>query len=152
LPTPFWLLANFNYQNLFDEVLVGLATKERRPNLHYDLVNPETGDVYPCSSKGWRYSKETMAQKISEGRIIWPAKKRGRPRHKKFESDLQSEFAGFSSFVECGNTNEGTEEMMKIMGQEQFIFPKPRSLVETLLEQTTTSNDIIMDAFAGTQR
>jgi hypothetical protein len=21
LPTPFWLLANFNYQNLFDEVL-----------------------------------------------------------------------------------------------------------------------------------
>jgi site-specific DNA-methyltransferase (adenine-specific)/adenine-specific DNA-methyltransferase len=130
--------------------LVGLATKERRPNLHYDLVNPNTGDIYPCSSKGWRYSKETMAQKISEGRIIWPAKKNGRPRHKKFASDLQSEFAGFSSFVECGNTNEGTEEMMKIMGQEQFIFPKPRSLVETLLEQTTLSDDIILDAFAGT--
>jgi adenine-specific DNA-methyltransferase len=41
--------------------LVGLATKERRPNLHYDLVNPETGIVYPCHPKGWRYSKETMA-------------------------------------------------------------------------------------------
>jgi site-specific DNA-methyltransferase (adenine-specific)/adenine-specific DNA-methyltransferase len=91
-----------------------------------------------------------MAQKIMEGRIIWPKSKTGRPRHKKFALDLQSEFAGFSSFVECGNTNEGTEEMMKIMGQEQFIFPKPRSLIETLLEQTTSPNDIVLDAFAGT--
>jgi site-specific DNA-methyltransferase (adenine-specific)/adenine-specific DNA-methyltransferase len=91
-----------------------------------------------------------MAQKISEGRIIWPARKAGRPRHKKFASDLQSDFAGFSSYVECGNTNEGTEEMVKIMEREQFIFPKPRSLVENLLEQTTSENDIILDAFAGT--
>jgi adenine-specific DNA-methyltransferase len=63
---------------------------------------------------------------------------------------LQSDFAGFSSFIECGNTNEGTEEMMKIMGQEQFIFPKPRSLIEILLEQTTSRDDVILDAFAGT--
>jgi len=130
--------------------LVGLATKERRPNLHYDLVNPETGDVYPCPEKGWRYSKETMAQKIKEGRIIWPSRKGGRPRHKKFVADLQSEHGGFSSFVECGNTNEGTEEVSQIMGGEQFIFPKPRSLIQTLLRQTTSGDDIILDSFAGT--
>ena len=130
--------------------LIGLATKERRPNLHFDLVNPETGIVYPCHPKGWRYSKETMAQKMKESRIIWPANKNGRPRHKKFLTDLQSDFAGFSSFIECGNTNEGTEEMIKIMGQEQFIFPKPRSLIEILLEQTTSGKDVILDAFAGT--
>jgi trk system potassium uptake protein TrkA len=28
LPTPFWLLANFNYQNLFDEVLASLIEEE----------------------------------------------------------------------------------------------------------------------------
>jgi adenine specific DNA methylase Mod len=130
--------------------LVGLATKDRRPNLHYDLINPQTGDVYPCSDKGWRYSQETMAQKIQEGRILWPKSKAGRPRHKKFFSDLESDFAGFSSFIECGNTNEGTEEVSKIMGREHFIFPKPRSLVQTLLQQTTSENDIVMDCFAGT--
>jgi adenine-specific DNA-methyltransferase len=130
--------------------LVGLATKERRPNLHYDLVNPETGDVYPCPPKGWRYSQETMAQKIREGGIIWPPRKSGRPRHKKFLTDLQSEYAGFSSFIECGNTNEGTEEVSQIMGGEKFIFPKPRSLIQTLLRQTTSGNDLILDSFAGT--
>lgn len=130
--------------------LVGLATKDRRPNLHFELINPETGIVYSCPPKGWRYSQDTMAQKIKEGRIIWPRKPTGRPRHKKFASDLQSEFAGYSSFIDCGNTNEGTEEMSRIMGQELFIFPKPKSLLYSLLEQTTSGNDIIMDSFAGT--
>ena len=130
--------------------LVGLATKDRRPNLHYDLVNPETGDVYPCPEKGWRYSKETMAQKIAKRRIIWPSRKGGRPRHKKFAADLRGEYAGFSSFIDCGNTNEGTEEVSQIMGGEQFIFPKPRSLIQTLLRQTTAGDDIILDSFAGT--
>jgi adenine-specific DNA-methyltransferase len=130
--------------------LVGLATKERRPNLHYDLVNPDTGDIYPCSDKGWRYSRETMARLIAEERILWPTRKTGRPRHKKFAADLQSEYAGFSSFIQCGNTNEGTEEVSRIMGREQFIFPKPRSLIESLLQQTTTDQDLVLDAFAGT--
>ena len=130
--------------------LVGLATKERRPNLHYDLVDPETGNVYPCADKGWRYRRDVMARKIAEGRVLWPPKKTGRPRHKKFAAELRSDFAGFSSFVQCGNTNEGTEEVSRIMGREQFIFPKPRSLIQSLLQQTTSGNDIIMDSFAGT--
>lgn len=130
--------------------LVGLATKDRRPNLHYNLVNPETGIIYPCTNKGWRYSQETMAQKILEKRIIWPKSNTGRPRHKKFMDDLQSEFAGFSSFIECGNTNEGTEEVGRIMGGEKFIFPKPRSLVQALIEQVTVPGDIVLDSFSGT--
>ena len=123
--------------------LVGLATIERRPNLHYDLINPETGDLYPCPNKGWRYSQETITQKIREGRIIWPSNKSGRPRHKKFASDLLSEYAGFSSIIDCGNTNEGTEEVSRIMGRERFIFPKPRSLIQTLLRQITSSKATI---------
>lgn len=48
--------------------LVGLATKDRRPNLHYDLIDPKTGINYGCPEKGWRYSKETMSSKIEDGR------------------------------------------------------------------------------------
>lgn len=130
--------------------LVGLATKDRRPNLHYVLVNPATGIKYQCPEKGWRYSKETMQSKIQDGRIIWPKDHTGRPRHKKFMRELESEFAGFSSFVECGNTNEGTEEIQKILGAAEFIFPKPKSLVRQIIAQAATENDdIVMDSFAG---
>ena len=46
--------------------------------------------------------------------------------------------------------NEGTEEVSRIMGGEYFIFPKPRSLIQTLLRQTTSGDDIVLDSFAGT--
>lgn len=130
--------------------LVGLATKERRPNLHYILVNPLTNVSYNCPEKGWRYSKETMATKIMEGRIIWPKSQDGRPRHKKFLNELQSDFTGFSSIVECGNTNEGTEEVQKILGKADFIFPKPKSLIQQLISQVASdSGDLVLDSFAG---
>jgi adenine-specific DNA-methyltransferase len=129
--------------------LVGLATRDRRPNLHYELIDPATGIVYPCPAKGWRYSPETMASKIEDGRVLWPKRRSGRPRHKKFLADLQDEFTGFSSLVDCGNTNEGTEEVQRIMGSAPFIFPKPRSLIENLVEQATDEGDIVLDSFAG---
>jgi adenine-specific DNA-methyltransferase len=38
--------------------LLGKATKEQRPNLHYQLVNPKTGDVYNCPPEtGWICSR-----------------------------------------------------------------------------------------------
>ena len=36
------------------------------------------------------------------------------------------------------------------MGGEQFIFPKPRTLIQTLLQQTTSDDDLILDSFGGT--
>ena len=41
--------------------MLGLANAQQRPNLHYDLTNPDTGITYPCNpNTGWRYSQETM--------------------------------------------------------------------------------------------
>lgn len=63
--------------------------------------------------------------------------------------ELESEFTGFSSLVDCGNTNEGTEEVADVMGSQPFIFPKPRSLFQTLVEQATEKDSLILDSFAG---
>ena len=76
--------------------MVGLATQEDRPNLHYDLINPETGINYGRPKLGWRYDQGTMSRLIQEKRIIWPESPKGRPRRKTFLSELQGEFTGFS--------------------------------------------------------
>jgi len=55
--------------------MLGLATKDKRPNLHYDLIDTNTGINYGCPEKGWRFDPKTMAKKISEGRVIWPARR-----------------------------------------------------------------------------
>ncbi len=44
--------------------MVGLATADRRPNLHYDLIDPATGINYGRPRLGWRYDKNTMARLV----------------------------------------------------------------------------------------
>lgn len=131
--------------------LVGLATREQRPNLHYDLTNPETGITYPCPEKGWRYDKTTMQRKIEEGRILWPSSPEGRPRHKRFLSELRSQFTGLSSILDVPNTSTGTQEVRELFAEAIFDFPKPVGLLKTLVEQAThnDSSEIVLDFFAG---
>jgi adenine-specific DNA-methyltransferase len=103
--------------------LVGLASIDRRPNLHYDLINPETGINYGCPEKGWRYSQETMQELINEGKIIWPSSPEGRPRRKKFMSELQSEFTGLSPLLrEVPTTSAGTQEIRELFGKMYLTF------------------------------
>lgn len=129
--------------------MVGLATKAQRPNLHYELTNPETGLTYECPPKGWRYDRTTMAQKISEKRVLWPASPDGRPRHKKFLNELKSRFTGFSSLLQVPTTAVGTQETRELVGEGIFDFPKPRDLLKTLVEQATEDDSLVLDFFAG---
>jgi adenine-specific DNA-methyltransferase len=136
----------------FSADLTGLATKEQRPNLHYDLVNPETGISYPPSpTRGWSSSKETSARYIQEKRILWPTKPDGRPRLKKFLSEVTNFQTGFSSMLEVGHTTEGTRIIQELFKEKIFSFAKPVSLISKLVEQGTNSSDgdIVLDFFAG---
>lgn len=129
--------------------LTGLATREARPNLHYDLINPDSGINYGCPPKGWRYDPKTMARKISEGRILWPVDPTGRPRHKMFLNELRSRFKNISSIITNTNTAEGTRELNSIISQQVMQFPKPSELIRLLADQASENNDIILDFFAG---
>jgi adenine-specific DNA-methyltransferase len=132
--------------------LTGLANSEQRPNLHYDLVNPETGQSYPpLGSRGWGYDKNSMSKLISEGRILWPAKPEGRPRLKRFLNEIRSQFTGFSSIQDFGYTTDGTRTIEELFGEKVIEFPKPVEVPRILCEQTTSSagEDIVLDFFAG---
>ncbi|CAM3282906.1 DNA methylase N-4/N-6 domain-containing protein [Williamsia muralis] len=131
--------------------LTGLATADRRPNLHYDIVNPGTGQVYPPPHKGWRYEPSTMATKIAEGRILWPSDPSGRPRHKLFVKEMSSPFKSATSVLQQWSTANGTREVNEILGGGIFDFPKPTELIKFLIGQASSDSkdDLILDFFAG---
>ncbi|OWY07253.1 site-specific DNA-methyltransferase [Thioclava sp. IC9] len=130
--------------------MVGIATADRRPNLHYDLVNPETGINYGCPIMGWRYDKNTMSKLISEDRILWPASEDGRPRRKSFLDDLKSDVTGFPSII--GKeiyTRDGTSDIEALFARRVFDFPKPVRLMQYLVEQGAPEGGIVLDFFSG---
>ncbi len=132
--------------------MTGLANKEERPNLHYELVNPESNISYPpLASRGWAYELATMQRMISEKRILWPSNPDGRPRLKRFMNELQNTVTGFSSMQSLGYTTDGTREIEDIFGEKLFAFPKPVSVPRTVVEQCTSidEGDIVLDFFSG---
>lgn len=129
--------------------MTGLATKAQRPNLHYDLTNPETGNIYLCPPKGWRYEPKSMRKLIAEYRVLWPADLNGRPRLKKFLGELTTSFKGFSSLLDAPLTSDGTKELNAVDLGQGFPFPKPTGMIQLLIEQATKPGDLVLDFFAG---
>ena len=129
--------------------MVGLATIEKRPNLHYPISNPQTGIAYSPPFMGWRYGPERMQRLIEEERILWPNSVTGRPREKAFLLEM-AERTNASSVIESPIfTRDGTLELEQVMGNRDFPFPKPSSLIEYLVEVAATKNALVLDSFAG---
>ncbi len=130
--------------------MVGLLDETKRPNCHYDLIDPNTEINYGKPKMGWRYDKNTMSRLIEEKRIIWPKTAEGRPRRKVFLSELKKFYTGFSSIVgENIYTRDGTIELDEIFGYRPIEFPKPSALISELIIQGSDENDVILDSFAG---
>ena len=90
-----------------------------------------------------------MKTLIASGCILFPSKSDGRPREKKFRSDLQSEFVAFPSIIDDVFTADGTTEIRDLFGKDVFDFSKPSSLIERLIKQGAEDECIILDFFAG---
>jgi len=130
--------------------ILGLATRDRRPNLHYDIVEPGSGRVFPPNpDTGWRYSPQKMAELISDGRVLFPRKDDGRPREKKFRSEMKDDYIAFRSIIDDVHTAAGTQELRALFGADIIPFPKPSQLIKSLAEQVLGEDDVVVDFFAG---
>lgn len=131
---------------------------------YYPIEDPDTGNIfYPPKGRYWPYSRNTMAQKIQEGRVIFPSTPDGAPLLKRFQNEAKSTVVPVSTlgtprsadhsdnaFITAPNTH-GTNEIKELFGDKLFTFPKPTQLIHSLLDQasTSTGNDIVLDFFAG---
>lgn len=88
----------------------------------------------------------------------------GRPGFKKHWRDLRSHTNPVGSWIARLNEDddeeetltirsrqagEGGEALQAIFGKKVFNYPKPPSLLQEILRQTTKPNDVVLDFFAG---
>lgn len=132
-------------------------------DVHYPITDPKTGNQFlPPEGRYWPYSRKTMAEKIAEGRVIFPATSNGRPMLKRFKNEAKFDTVPVStwivsrpedrisnSLVAPANT-QGTRELQDIFGAKLFPHPKSTQLVSSLASQCQLEDgDIVLDFFAG---
>ncbi len=121
-----------------------------RPNLIYDITTP-SGKIIHAPEKGWRWSKETMEQKMSTGEIIFSADET-RIIRKIYLNTLKGRTPETLLLAkEVGSTRDAANEIKDLFdGGQPFDTSKPTKLLEHLVRLSgATKNDLILDFFAG---
>lgn len=130
--------------------LTGKATAEDRRNLHYQIRNPKTGDVWePDASRGWITDEKGFKRLLEEDRIWWPPDaSTGKPRKKRFLTETKERMPA-STFWPDMKGQTGADELDGIMGERVFAFPKAVDFIKRVLDYGSDKDSIILDSFAG---
>ena len=120
-----------------------------RRTLCFDIIAPN-GNVIKAPANGWRWSEESINEKIATGEI-------------KFKDDFSGIIRKIYLCDQPGRTPENlwegqrfgtTRQAAAVIkdlfdGVQVFDTPKPHELVEAMLQLVTDKDSIIMDFFAG---
>jgi site-specific DNA-methyltransferase (adenine-specific) len=107
-----------------------------RPNMMYEWK----GFRWP--EKGWRYSRETMAELDAKGKIYYPEDKSRRPAVKLFLDESKGALMG-NVWTDIGTLQASSTERLGYPTQ------KPLALLDRIIKASSNPNDIVLDAFCG---
>lgn len=133
---------------------VSQRTKDQRPNLCYEVVNPITGEKVVHPTNAWKFSKKQYEIHAKEGKLFW-GKDGGHtyPRLKKYISEVKNKGmvpVNMWHYKETGTVDDGTKEVDSLIGKDFFDYPKPTSLINRMMELACVEeNEIILDFFSG---
>lgn len=117
----------------------------------YTVVTPTGVRHDPPPGRCWTYTAERLAELDAQGRVYWPRGGDGKPRFKRF----QSEVTGLAPFTiwaadEVGDTGAAKRGLLaEFPGIQAFDTPKPMGLLERIVEIATDPGDVVLDYYLG---
>ena len=120
-------------------------------SLHYPIQNPVTGEEhYPSSNGNWRFNREKMSDLLQNGEIYFGRNGQGRPKLKRFLSDVKEGVPYQTIWDDVPIGTRGTQEIRDVFGSvNEFDTAKPELLIRELLRMSTGPGDVVLDSFAG---
>ncbi len=113
----------------------------------FEIRNPKTGH---CYNGNWAFSQSAIEKMIADDKIIWPVARDGTPRQKKYFDSYINDRKAIVSYWDWHSTEVATSNLMTLFDDTKvFDFPKPGTLIQRLVHQASSHNDLILDFFAG---
>lgn len=127
---------------------------EERPNLYYAIINPNTGrEIWPSKNRVWRFDQTTHKKNVEEGRVWWGASGKNFPRFKRYLNEVSKGIVPTTWWTreDAGDNQESRREFRTIFSAEEADFqtPKPKRLIQRILQIATDEDSIVLDSFAG---
>ncbi len=130
-----------------------LTVKSYTASCDYPITTPSGRIVEPPAGRCWSLSKKAFFERLQDNRIWFGADGNGVPRIKRFLSELK--FNGMTPtsilfYKEVGHSQEGSQEVNKLLGAGVFDGPKPVRLLYRLITLANLDDDsIVLDFFSG---
>lgn len=120
-----------------------------RPSLKFNITTPSGKEILPPAN-GWRWSQESINEKINSGEIIFNEDETKIIR-KIYLSDQEGRTPeNIFTAEKYGTTREATNELKNLFdGISPFDTPKPTKLIKEIMKMVCRNEDIILDFFSG---
>ena len=150
--------ANARYSNPDDDPrgvwkASDLSVKTYTPDCDYPITTPSGVVREPPAGRCWRLSKNAFLERLRDNRIWFGPNGDGVPAIKRFLSELKFDGMAPTSILfykEVGHSQEGAQEVGKLLGGGYFNGPKPVRLLKRLLTLAHTEKDsLVLDFFSG---
>lgn len=130
-----------------------MSVKTYNAESDYPITTPSGRIVEPPAGRCWSLSKNTFLERLKDNRIWFGSDGNSIPSIKRFLSELKFEGMAPTSILfykEVGHSQEGAQEVTKLLEAGVFDGPKPVRLMERLITLANLEKDsIILDFFAG---
>ena len=130
-----------------------ISVKTYNAECDYPITTPSGSVVEPTAGRFLSLSKNAFFERLRDNRIWFGPDGDGAPRIKRFLSELKFDGMAPTSimfFKDVGHSQEGAQEVSKILNGGFFSGPKPLRLLRRLLTLANIKeDDIILDFFSG---
>ena len=150
--------ANARYQNLDNDprgpwMSSDISVKTYNAACDYPILTPSGRVIEPPAGRCWSLSKNAFLERLQDNRIWFGIDGNGVPRIKRFLADLKHTGMAPTSimfFKDVGHSQEGAQEVSKLLDGGFFNGPKPERLLRRLLTIGNLESDsIVLDFFSG---
>lgn len=130
-----------------------LTVKTYSPSGDYPITTPSGRVVEPPAGRCWRLSKKAFLERLQDNRIWFGSDGNGVPRIKRFLSELKFDGMAPTSILfykDVGHSQEGSQELIKLMNGGVFDGPKPTRMLKRLITLANLNDkSIVLDFFSG---
>ena len=130
-----------------------LSVKTYSASCDYPITTPSGRVVEPPAGRCWSLAKNEFLARLRDNRIWFGPDGKGVPRIKRFLSELKFDGMAPTSILfykDVGHSQEGAQEVVKLLEAGVFDGPKPVRLLRHLMTLANLKEDsVVLDFFSG---